>query len=69
MAAEAGDPKAFWLKQIAECIEGLKFGQVHITVHDGRIVQIDRIERKRFDPNDATDRSRKEKKSKRQTGE
>ena len=50
MTASAGDPKSFWLKQIVESIEGLKYGQVQITVHDGRIVQIDRLERKRFDP-------------------
>jgi len=67
MTASAGDPKAFWLKQIAECIEGLKYGQVQITVHDGRIVQIDRLERKRFDPQDTPDK--KEKNPKRQTGE
>lgn len=50
MAANIKDPRQFWLKQIAESIEGLKYGTVQITIHDGKIVQIDRMERKRFDP-------------------
>lgn len=50
MAENAGEPNPFWMKQIVECIEGLKYGHVQITVHDGRIVQIDRLERKRFAP-------------------
>jgi hypothetical protein len=40
---------AVWLERIAEVVNGLEYGSVVITVHDGRIVQIDRTERKRFD--------------------
>jgi hypothetical protein len=40
---------AVWLQRIAEVVNGLEYGSVVITVHDGRIVQIDRTERKRFD--------------------
>ncbi|WP_029192171.1 YezD family protein [Paenibacillus harenae] len=38
-----------WLERIADQVSGLQYGQVTITVHDGRIVQIDRTERTRYD--------------------
>ncbi|RXZ82517.1 DUF2292 domain-containing protein [Paenibacillaceae bacterium] len=38
-----------WLERIREQVEGLEYGSVQIVVHDGRIVQIERTERKRFD--------------------
>ena len=38
-----------WLDAIAEQVNGLSYGNVTITVHDGRIVQIDRTERTRYD--------------------
>ncbi len=37
------------LDRIAEQVNGIHYGQVTITVHDGRIVQIDRTERTRYD--------------------
>ena len=40
---------AVWMERIAEVVNGLEYGSGVITVHDGRIVQIDRTERKRFD--------------------
>ncbi|WP_127532387.1 YezD family protein [Paenibacillus kobensis] len=40
----------WWHDRIADQLEGMEYGSVVITVHDGRIVQIDRTERKRFDP-------------------
>ncbi|WP_028560795.1 YezD family protein [Paenibacillus pinihumi] len=40
----------FWNDRISDQLNGLEYGSVLITVHDGRIVQIDRTERKRFDP-------------------
>ncbi len=39
-----------WLSRIASSVNGLEYGSVQIIVHDGRIVQIERTERKRFDP-------------------
>lgn len=36
------------LGQIEEALAGLRFGQVTVTVHDGTIVQIDRLERTRL---------------------
>lgn len=38
-----------WLNRIVEQATGLQYGSVVITVHDGRIVQIDRTERTRYD--------------------
>ncbi|WP_438447770.1 YezD family protein [Gorillibacterium sp. sgz5001074] len=37
-----------WLDRIRRSVEGLEYGQVQIIVHDGRIVQIERTERRRF---------------------
>jgi hypothetical protein len=38
-----------WLSVVAEKIRGMHFGTVQITVHDSRVVQIERTERTRFD--------------------
>lgn len=38
------------LDQIAQALTGLEFGTVEVTVHHGRIVQIERREKVRFDP-------------------
>lgn len=37
-----------WLERIAESLEGMMFGSVQIVVHEGRIVQVDKTERYRF---------------------
>lgn len=37
-----------WQQRIVEQIEGLQYGQIIVTVHDGQIVQIDRTERTRY---------------------
>jgi hypothetical protein len=42
-----------WLSRIAEQVNGLEYGEVNIVVHDGRIVQIERKERKRYDDSSA----------------
>ncbi|MFE5317474.1 YezD family protein [Paenibacillus sp. NPDC056579] len=38
-----------WSKRIVNSVNGLEYGTVQIVVHDGRIVQIERTERKRFE--------------------
>ncbi|MFD0679815.1 MULTISPECIES: YezD family protein [unclassified Paenibacillus] len=38
-----------WTKRILSSVNGLEYGTVQIVVHDGRIVQIERTERKRFE--------------------
>lgn len=54
-----------WLKRIKQSVEGLEYGNVHIIIHDGRIVQIERTERKRFEPSPASEalQAQKDKKS------
>ena len=44
-----GEAQANWLDLVSEQIRQLRFGVVQITVHDGRVVQIDRTEKVRFD--------------------
>lgn len=36
------------LEAIAKAIEGIQFGEVQITIQDGVIVQINRVEKQRF---------------------
>ena len=36
-------------ERILEALRGLQFGSVEITVHDGRVVQLDRRERVRIE--------------------
>ncbi|OXS52201.1 hypothetical protein B1A99_34785 [Cohnella sp. CIP 111063] len=50
-----------WLGRIAEQVNGLEYGEVNIVVHDGRIVQIERKERRRYD--DAARSAKKERES------
>ncbi|TDF99682.1 YezD family protein [Paenibacillus piri] len=38
-----------WNQRILNSVNGLEYGTVQIVVHDGRIVQIERTERKRFE--------------------
>jgi hypothetical protein len=38
-----------WLQLVREQVRSLKFGHVQITVHESRVVQIERIEKLRFD--------------------
>lgn len=38
-----------WTERILDSIRGLEYGSVQIIVHDGKIVQIERTERRRFD--------------------
>lgn len=37
-------------RELAAALRGLSFGQITLIVHDGAIVQIDRLERKRLKP-------------------
>ncbi|MEK3917028.1 YezD family protein [Paenibacillus sp. FSL H7-0331] len=38
-----------WTQRILNSVNGLEYGTVQIVIHDGRIVQIERTERKRFE--------------------
>jgi hypothetical protein len=37
-------------KKILSALQGIRYGAVEITVHDGRIVQIERKEKLRLEP-------------------
>ncbi|MFB3895340.1 MAG: YezD family protein [bacterium] len=37
------------IKEIIKSLETIKYGQVQITVHNSKVVQIDRTEKTRFD--------------------
>lgn len=42
------ETEVIWQQRIVEQLNGLQYGQVIVTVHDGQIVQIDRMERTRY---------------------
>jgi hypothetical protein len=57
MSARPSPPSGTAAPQIEECLAnvrealgGLRFGPVLLTVHEGRVVQIDITERKRLTP-------------------
>jgi hypothetical protein len=41
-------PKADWLEIVRNNVANLRFGSVQITVHDGRVTQVESIEKTRF---------------------
>jgi len=43
------DADSLVARRIEDALAGLRFGAVEITVHDGRIVQIERREKFRFE--------------------
>ena len=43
------EANAAWaLRELEAALRGLRFGQVIVTVQDGVVVQVERLERKRF---------------------
>jgi len=38
-----------WIEVIKEKLGGLRYGQILLTVHDGRIVQIEKTEKTRLE--------------------
>jgi hypothetical protein len=48
--------KADWLDIVRDNVANLRFGSVQITVHNGRVTQVESIEKTRFvAPPDGTD--------------
>jgi len=39
------------LANVREALQGLRYGSVALTIHEGRVVQIDVTEKKRLRPN------------------
>jgi hypothetical protein len=48
MTINQGHVQSEWLERIWSALEGLEYGSVVITVHDAKVVQIDRTEKFRF---------------------
>lgn len=51
IASERSGPesqKAEWLEIVRKNVAALRFGSVQITVHDGRVTQVESIEKTRF---------------------
>jgi hypothetical protein len=46
-----------WVDRIKQILNGLEYGMVQIVVHDGKIAQIDRTERKRFEGSSQAEKS------------
>ena len=48
---QAGIPEPLpdWLKLVREQVESLKFGTVLVTIHDSKVVQLERNEKTRLD--------------------
>lgn len=40
--------KAEWLDVVRKNVAALRFGSVQITVHDGRVTQVESVEKTRF---------------------
>lgn len=47
--AKQAESDSSWIDHILESLAGIQYGSVHIVIHDGRIVQIERTEKRRFD--------------------
>jgi hypothetical protein len=58
-----------WSDRIKRILDGLEYGTVQIVVHDGKIAQIDRTERKRFDNSTQTQAPKSTGKTARQTSQ
>ena len=37
-----------WVASVKDYVKQLKYGEVHITVHDGKVVQVEKTEKLRF---------------------
>lgn len=51
IASERSEPegqKTEWLEIVRKNVAGLRYGSVQITVHDGRVTQVESIEKTRF---------------------
>jgi hypothetical protein len=47
-----------WLEVVREKVRTIRFGSVQITVHDGRVTQVEAIEKTRIDPERPEERGR-----------
>ncbi|MFK4873418.1 YezD family protein [Novosphingobium sp. ZW T3_23] len=47
-AKDAGEPKPAPLQVVADALDHMRYGVIQLTVHDGKLVQLDITERRRF---------------------
>lgn len=47
-ASISDGPPTDWLEIVRKNVSNLRFGSVQITVHDGRVTQVESIEKTRF---------------------
>ncbi|QDK34407.1 MULTISPECIES: YezD family protein [Sphingomonadaceae] len=45
---DGAQPKVAPLQVVAEALDRMRYGVIQMTVHDGKLVQLDITERKRF---------------------
>jgi len=41
-------PEPEWIELVREKVAGLRYGVVQLTIHDGRVIQIERTEKTRL---------------------
>lgn len=46
--AKSTEPSAAVLEAIGAALAGLRYGEIQLTVHDGRVVQLEITEKQRF---------------------
>ena len=51
-AANGDEPQQNWIETVRGQVNSLRFGLVQIVVHNGRVVQIEKTEKIRFDQAD-----------------
>ena len=39
-----------WLSHVIRRVQSLRFGSIHIKVHDGQVVMVESLEQRRFHP-------------------
>ncbi len=49
VTGESQMPSEEWLEALRRQVKSLRYGVVHVTVHDSRVVQIEKTERIRFE--------------------
>jgi hypothetical protein len=47
-----------WLEVVREKVRAIRFGSVLVTVHEGRVTQVESVEKTRIDPERPEDRGR-----------
>ena len=40
-----------WVRVVRDFLQTLNYGEVHLTVHKGRVIEVRKIEKTRFDEN------------------